>query len=194
MVTAPKPKRRAATKKQEKKPKPSECQAADLFMRSLQTGASVQGAAEAAGKPRTTFYSWRARYPDFAAKWDAAVEAGTDRLEDEAVLRATSGVAKPIFYGGKLVGYEKRHSDTLLMFLLKGRRPERFDPGNAKGAQASTSQSDSDLFLERIANLLGIDQDSEKKNMPQGSDKRRIQALPKRRKNTATRKEQPRDN
>jgi len=45
----------------------------------------------------------------FARAWKAALEFGTDRLEDEAVKRATKG-----------------KSDVLLIFMLKARRPEKF--------------------------------------------------------------------
>jgi hypothetical protein len=53
-------------------------------------------------------YKHRANSETLAAAWDDAVEAGTDALEDEAVRRA------------------KKSSDTLLIFLLKGRRPHKF--------------------------------------------------------------------
>lgn len=148
-----------AARTKNRRRQPADCGAARLFLEALQTGASINGAANAADKPRTTFYTWRSRYPDFAKKWDAAVEAGTDRLEDEAVRRATSGVSKPVFYGGKLVGHEKRHSDPLLMFLLKGRRPERYDPGNAKPRQGGQTKVDSEQFMKRIANILGVDEE-----------------------------------
>jgi len=57
----------------------------------------------------------------FATAWDLAVAQGTDRLEDAAFERATNG------------------SDTLLMFLLRGRRPERFRENlNAKSELTGT--------------------------------------------------------
>src|SRR5574337_1699712 len=64
--------------------------------------------------------------PDFSAAWDAALELGTDSLEDEAVRRAHEGTLKPVYQGGKKVGTIREYSDTLLIFMLKARRPERF--------------------------------------------------------------------
>ena len=128
--------------------------AARLFLAALSHGASVRGAAAAANRSRQTFYRWRTDHPDFADQWDAAIEDGTDRLEDEAVLRATAGASKPVFYGGKLIGHERRHSDTLLMFLLKARRPEKFDPTHAPAAPSAKVAEDSDVFLKRISQLL----------------------------------------
>ncbi len=47
-------------------------------------------------------------------------------LEDEAIRRARDGVTIPVFYAGKEVGAIRRPSDTLLMFLLRAHRPERY--------------------------------------------------------------------
>jgi hypothetical protein len=57
---------------------------------------------------RTTVYEWREADQDFAASWDEAIESGTDALEDEAIKRAKAG------------------SDTLMIFLLKARRPNKY--------------------------------------------------------------------
>ncbi len=51
---------------------------------------------------------------------------GADLLEDEAVRRAKDGVEEPVYQGGKLVGHVQKYSDTLLIFLLKGAKPEKF--------------------------------------------------------------------
>jgi hypothetical protein len=50
-------------------------------------------------------YKHRGNSEAFAGAWDDAVETGTDELEDEAFRRA------------------KEDSDTLLIFMLKARRP-----------------------------------------------------------------------
>src|SRR4051812_39780158 len=96
------------------------------FLEALSAGTSIAGAAEAAGLGRATVYAWREADPDFKARWDAAVETGTDKLEDEALRRALHGTNKPVFQGGQLVGTIKEYSDTLTIFLLKGRRKEKF--------------------------------------------------------------------
>ncbi len=71
-------------------------------------------------------YNWRKGDEAFATAWDEALDAGTDALEDEAVRRAHEGVEEPVFYQGEEVARVRKYSDNLLMFLLKGRRPERF--------------------------------------------------------------------
>jgi len=78
------------------------------------------------GITRKTAYKLRQRLPDLAERWAEAIEAGTDYLEDEARRRAAEGVSKPVFYQGEQCGSVQEFSDTLLIFLLKGRRPEKF--------------------------------------------------------------------
>ena len=64
--------------------------------------------AHGAGIDWSTAYRSRRRSPRFAAQWDAAIEEAADELEAEARRRAMAT------------------SDTLLIFLLKGARPERY--------------------------------------------------------------------
>lgn len=96
------------------------------FLKVLSEGGSVTKAAAAVKIVRLTAYNLRENNPEFAAAWDAAIEAGTDLLEDEAHRRAFKGVRKPIYQGGKLAGHVTEYSDTLTIFLLKGRRPEKY--------------------------------------------------------------------
>jgi hypothetical protein len=96
------------------------------FLAILATGMSVQKSCDAAGMPRSSAYTWRDSDPVFAAEWDAAVDAGTDRLEDEAWRRAHDGVDEPVFQGGKEVGAVRRYSDNILLRLLSARRPSQY--------------------------------------------------------------------
>ena len=75
------------------------------FLKCLANGDSVQNSANVAGVARGTVYRWRQEDESFAADWDMALDSGVDRLEDEAYKRALDG------------------SDTLLIFLLKSKRP-----------------------------------------------------------------------
>lgn len=62
---------------------------------------------------------------------DRAVAA----LESEAVRRALSGVAVPVFHQGRECGSTVKHSDQLLMFLLKTLRPDRYGAGREAAPQ-----------------------------------------------------------
>jgi hypothetical protein len=49
-----------------------------------------------------------------------------DLLEKECVRRALVGWKEPVYQGGKELGTIRKFSDNLLIFLLKGKRPEVF--------------------------------------------------------------------
>jgi hypothetical protein len=108
------------------------------FLNALSDGASVKAACDAAGYGRRTAYDWRERDPAFRAAWDDAVEEGTDALEDTAYQRA------------------KESSDTLLIFTLKGRRPQKWADKHQHQIDARLVTADvSDLEIaQRFAFLL----------------------------------------
>lgn len=89
-------------------------------------GANVRRAAEVVGISRMHLYRLRAAEPDFAAAWNEALDLGTEALEDEAIRRAHDGVDEPVFYQGSQCGVVRKYSDTLMIFMLKARRPERY--------------------------------------------------------------------
>lgn len=75
----------------------------------LRRGYSMTGACRAVGISRTTFAEWRKEDPAFAAAVEEAYRVdGTEYLEDVARGRA------------------EENSDTLLIFLLKARNPEKY--------------------------------------------------------------------
>jgi hypothetical protein len=74
--------------------------------------------------PKTPYNWLRQKDEAYLAAWEAARSIAGDVLEAEAVRRAHEGVDRPVYQQGRLVGYERVYSDTLLIFLLKGMRPE----------------------------------------------------------------------
>lgn len=96
------------------------------FLETFAATGNVKESAAAAGVGRRTVYDRRSNDATFAAAWDDAEQESHDRLEREAFRRAAEGVEKPVFQGGKLVGTVCEYSDTLLIFLLKARRPEKY--------------------------------------------------------------------
>jgi hypothetical protein len=76
--------------------------------------------------PKTCAYEWRRQDEEFRQAWDEAQVEGEAVLEDEAKRRAYEGVKKPVYQGGKRVGYVQEYSDTLLIFLLKGTNKAKF--------------------------------------------------------------------
>lgn len=98
----------------------------DKFITFLSANPNVAAAAKKIRVSRDTLYRHKKEDEAFAQAWDSAIEEGTDALEDEAVRRALEGTKKPVYQGGKLAGHVQEYSDTLLIFLLKGRRPEKY--------------------------------------------------------------------
>lgn len=94
-----------------------------LFLQRLAAGDTIVTAAAACGVTSGAAHYQRAADPAFAAAWEDALEAGTQVLEQEAMRRAVHGTEKLIVSAGRVMGTELQHSDTLLIFLLKARRP-----------------------------------------------------------------------
>lgn len=87
---------------------------------------NISRAAEIAGVSRQIHYHWLKEDTDYEEAFMQADQQACDRLEQEARRRAVEGVTKPVYQGGKQVGTVQEYSDTLLIFLLKGARPEKY--------------------------------------------------------------------
>lgn len=110
---------------------------APRFLAALAETGNVTAAARAAGVNRDTFYQRRDADEDFARAAAQSLETATDALELEARRRAHDGCPRVKFHkgeplavpgpGGEPVPYvEHEYSDTLLIFLLKAHRPEKY--------------------------------------------------------------------
>ena len=112
-----------------------------VFLAALQQGYSVTFARKKAGLERAALTAWRAQDDGFAKAWDVAVEEGTDLLEDLARERVATG------------------GDSLLMFLLKSRRPEKYrerhdhqvDAGIASGVLIAPASIDLETWVDQAA-------------------------------------------
>jgi len=71
----------------------------------------------------------RKKDPEFDKGVQEAMEQGYDMIEEEARRRAVDGVMEPIFFRGEEVGAVRKYSDQLLIMLLKGYKPKKFNPG-----------------------------------------------------------------
>jgi hypothetical protein len=118
------------------------------FLKSFALCGSITRAAKAAGVDRSQHYEWLKSREGYREEFAEAMSQAAAVLEDEAVERATKGVYEPCVWQGQFVfptksvidkktGEERKitgkipfgvwkKSDTLLMFLLKGLKPERY--------------------------------------------------------------------
>jgi predicted DNA-binding transcriptional regulator AlpA len=96
------------------------------FLADFARTGNVSESCENVGIGRSTVYVWQEHDDEFAAGWREAEIKATEYLETEARRRATEGTKKPVYQGGQLVGFVTEKSDTLLIFLLKARAPEKY--------------------------------------------------------------------
>ena len=82
----------------------------EAFLTALAKVGNVSAAAKMAGVTRQATYRWR-KDDEFKVRWDEAIDEAIEGLEFELLKRATQG---------------KKPSDVLLMFALKGLKPEKY--------------------------------------------------------------------
>ena len=114
------------------------------FLAALAKSPNVTGAARKARVNRPYVYEEREANPEFAKAWDDAINQPLDLAEGELYRRAVTGVRKPVTIAGQRELITE-HSDTLLIFLLKSHRPERY--------RETTRNLNLNLTPEQIANL-----------------------------------------
>jgi len=100
----------------------------------------------------------------FAALWDDALEEAADWLELEALRRAMDGTEEGRYFRGEMIGTITRYSDSLLMFLLKARRPSVFGTSQAHRLTSANDEDSLDGLrreLEtKMARLMAAHDDS----------------------------------
>lgn len=117
---------------------------------------NVSAAAQHAGIFRSTVYRWQEHDEQFAAAYREAEIQATEVLEAEARRRAVDGVTQetPIYFKGQAVDtiIKTEYSDTLLIFLLKARAPEKYRDRHditTGGQPFQVANADLDATIER---------------------------------------------
>ena len=130
----------------------------DEFIQRLSTTCNVTEAAKLIGIRRETAYQFRDQHPEFKAAWENAINQGIDSLEREARHRAAEGTDEPVFHRGQVCGAVRKYSDTLLIFLLKAHRPDKFrDRVELTGKGGSNLFPDPDPNeIKKLAVILAI--------------------------------------
>ena len=133
------------------------------FIEVLRETGNVTLAAQHAGQSRNQVHDVRQRSKRFAAQWDDALEEATDLLEAEARRRAFTGIDKPMFFKGEVVGSTKKYSDKLLMFLLEAHDPKFRDGVKVEHPGAT--------------DVDGVDKDREKRTMERLGKMERLEKM-----------------
>ena len=130
------------------------------FLAELAQTGNATLSAKLIGLSRARAYALRKEDAEFSAAWDDAISESSDHLESEARRRAVTGVQKPVYQGGKLVGHVQEYSDTLLIFLLKGNNPEKFadrsrlEHTGKDGGPIETAHSFKDVPTDKLIDIL----------------------------------------
>lgn len=150
------PKRRSS-KKSWKKP----------FLEMLAQSMNVMLSCKAAAVTRAVAYAERKRSKVFAQQWHEATSKALELLEATAWKRATTGTMEPIWRNdenGKPVKVDQvaRCSDTLLIFLLKANRPEKYretirqELSGPGGEAIPVRQEPAEISKEEVDELLRV--------------------------------------
>ena len=97
-----------------------------LYLKALPRVFTSSAALKVAGASMADLYRWREHDTEFGISERQVREQIADNLEAEAIRRAWKGVRKPVYQGGLVAGHVQEYSDALLMFVLKGLRPEKY--------------------------------------------------------------------
>lgn len=143
-----------------------------VFLETYRAVGCITQAAQASKIEPSAHYNWLRRDPEYAEAFRTAQDAAVDLLVVEARRRALEGEEEPVIYQGGLC-YEtlpnkkkkqivlRRRSDVLLMFLIKGARPEIYRDsfkGEIKHSGAISAGPDlsnlSDAQLEQLNAML----------------------------------------
>lgn len=96
------------------------------FLEIISRTGNISEAARQTRTARRTHYNWMDSDPEYAKAFNEAMEDAADNLELEARRRAVDGVEEPVYYKGEVCGTVTKYSDSLLMFLLKGAKPDKY--------------------------------------------------------------------
>ena len=94
------------------------------FLAAYRETGNITRAALMAKVSRGRHYDWLEQGKAYSEAFEDAQEHAVETLEEEARRRAMFGVEQPVFYKGEVCGSVRKYSDVLLIFLLKGLRPE----------------------------------------------------------------------
>src|SRR3990167_2886198 len=104
----------------------------EAFLAAYAECGTVTHAAKAAGIDRRTHYQWMATDPEYVKSFEDAHIEACEHMEAEARRRGLEGYEEPVFGSGGQgvgtveVGTIRKHSDTLLIFMMKGAMPHKY--------------------------------------------------------------------
>ena len=96
------------------------------FLSALAEVGVVRYACRSANVDSATVYRRRDVDEEFRDAWAVALEEAADALEEAAVARARDGYVECVVSRNGEIRENRKYSDLLLIFLLKGARPDKY--------------------------------------------------------------------
>jgi hypothetical protein len=98
----------------------------NAFLDAYKEMGNISRASTASNIDRRSHYRWLENDEAYAENFAEAEKEAIEKLEAEARRRASEGYEEPVFYKGEVCGTVRKYSDVLLMFLLKGLKPDMY--------------------------------------------------------------------
>jgi hypothetical protein len=98
----------------------------DRFLQCFEETGNISKSAEIAGINRRDHYDWLKNDEKYVDAFAKSAQIAGDSLEAEGFKRALEGWEEPVFYQGEQTATIRKFSDTLLIFLLKGAKPNKY--------------------------------------------------------------------
>lgn len=96
------------------------------FLEAFEQCGVIAEAARLANIDQDCHWIWLHADPQYKAAFVKAEQIAADRLETELINRVYDGVKEDVWWQGQIVGATRKFSDTLLIFALKGAKPDKY--------------------------------------------------------------------
>jgi phage terminase small subunit len=123
----------------------------DAFIENLMSTGNVTESAKVAGFSRATVYRHRAAEPEFAARWDTAIDTLAGRISDALIAEAIDG--EPIVNGEGIVVGRRRNTRLLERLAIKHGLLEHEKPSTAIAIQNNQNTAARDPKLVAAAKV-----------------------------------------
>lgn len=101
-----------------------------IVLDKIRSGDQIVDIADAVGVTRQALYKAKLVDEEFGNEWEEAAEIGQliqlSECEKELDFRGRVGWIEPKFYEGRVCGFVKKYSDSLLQLRLKALAPEKY--------------------------------------------------------------------
>lgn len=127
------------------------------FLRVYATKGIIAAGLSAADVARSTYKRWREEDEAFNEACVEAEEMAADLLEMEARRRAEDGIDHPVIFKGEITDTYKQYSDTLMLALLKGVKPDKYkERKELSGSVGRPMTLDSETKESVVSSILGM--------------------------------------